>query len=92
MIFFSINQKERSKLKSKNILNFFVGYVTKSCKMWILFERQMCINKDVLVVESSPQLQATNPTNRTQDDEDQQNNNFFQSKVVIENPLLKRWN
>jgi len=57
-----------------------------------LFERQLCINKDVLVVESSPQLQATNPTNGTQDDEDQQNNNFFQSKVVIENPLLKRWN
>lgn len=37
-------------------------------------------------------LQATNPTNGTQDDEDQQNNNFFQSKFVIENPLLKRWN
>jgi hypothetical protein len=41
-----------------------------------------------LGVESPPQLQATKPTNKTHSDEDQQNKDF-QSKVIIENPIVK---
>jgi hypothetical protein len=42
------------------------------------------------VVESSPQLQATNPTNGTHNNENQQNNKDFQFKVIIENPIVKK--
>jgi hypothetical protein len=54
-----------------------VGYVSKFYIVWIMFKRQLCISRNVLVVESSSHFQTTNPTNGIHDNEDQQNNKDF---------------
>jgi hypothetical protein len=45
--------------------------------MWIPFQKQLRISRDVLVVESSSHSQATNPRNGIHGDENQQNNKDF---------------
>lgn len=52
--------------------------------MWIPFQKQLRISRDVLVVESSSHSQATNPRNGIHGDENQQNNKDFQFEVIIE--------
>ncbi len=70
-------KEQKSKLDSKNIPSLLVGYVSKFYIVWIMFKRQLCISRNVLVVESSSHFQTTNPTNGIHDNEDQQNNKDF---------------
>jgi hypothetical protein len=52
IVFVHKPKEERPKLDSKNIQDFFVGYEGKFNQVWIMSKRRLCINRNVLVVES----------------------------------------
>lgn len=88
VVFVCKPKEHKLKLDNQNTQSIFVGYDGKLHKVWMSAKRRLCINRNVLVIES-PLFQTMTPlknvTKTTHGNENQQSNNDPQdSKVSVE--------
>lgn len=82
----SINQRRKGQSLTPRAFKAFLWPMKArpiKC-MWILFERRLCINEDVLVGESLLSQVVTSPIKRNIDDEYQQRLDDLPTKVIVE--------